>query len=117
MHRLVVTQAAKGAVERILGESAGPATVRLELKTGACSWPSFGLTFGERLEDDSGWKTGNIEWVINRKLLDKSGTITVDYAEGGPGERFSITSDYPLAATCFGCSTCCRNNLVTEKND
>jgi Fe-S cluster assembly iron-binding protein IscA len=114
---VVITQVAKEAVERILGDDSRVATVRLDLKTGACSWPSFGLSFHRKSDNDLVCRTGNIEWVIDRALLEKTGTITIDYVQGEPGERFAITSDYPLAATCFGCSTRCNNNLAEETTE
>jgi Fe-S cluster assembly iron-binding protein IscA len=114
---LIITHAAKEAVERILGKNPGVGTVRLDLKAGACSWPSFGLTFHRKSDHDLVWSTGDIEWVIDRALFEKTGAITIDYVQGESGERFAIASDYRLAATCFGCSTCCKNNLTEEKTE
>ncbi|SEM02402.1 Fe-S cluster assembly iron-binding protein IscA [Syntrophus gentianae] len=111
MGSLVITETAIEAVKRIVGKTKGIITVRLDLQIGSCSWPSFGLSFDNKSANDFVWHTGNIEWVITRALLAKACTIKIDYFQGIQGERFSITSDYPLATTCLGCSTKCRNNL------
>ncbi|HEX2994670.1 MAG TPA: hypothetical protein VHP14_07600, partial [Anaerolineales bacterium] len=68
MGGLVITSEAKEAVDQMIGNKSRVVTVRLDLKPGACSWPSFGLTVHRKLDNDFVCRTGNIEWVIDRTL-------------------------------------------------
>jgi Fe-S cluster assembly iron-binding protein IscA len=115
LRRLLITDRARKAVGQALAGQVGPASIRLSLGTGACSWPSFRLTFDQLENDDFVLREDGVDWVIPQDLRDRCGAISIDHVPDGQGERFSITSELPLAATCLGCSTACRNHLEAQR--
>ena len=86
--------------------------IRLELSPGACSWLSFGLSFDEKKKNDVVFRNGDLAFLIDRTLLKETKPIRIDYAPGTTGAKFSIVSNLNSTATCWGCSTDCKNNFT-----
>ena len=96
----------------IMGEKRLKSPVRLELSPGACSWRSFGLSFGKKKVGDVVYRSGGLTFFLDRALLQDSKPIRIDYAPGTPGAKFSIVSNLSSTATCWGCSTDCKNKFT-----
>jgi len=108
---LRISTAARHAVRRRIGPGRRNLAIRIERRSGACGWVSFGLMMDEPSDEDYACRCGGVRWVVEHALFEQVGPITVDYAPEGEGERFAITSERGLSATCLGCPTRCRNNL------
>ena len=83
--------------------------IRLALSPGGCSWPSFGLSLGKKTANDVVFRTGGLIFLVDNDLLQKSKPIRIDYMPDTPGAKFSIVSNLNSTATCWGCSTDCKN--------
>jgi Fe-S cluster assembly iron-binding protein IscA len=73
---------------------------------------SFGLSFGKKNDNDVVYKSGGLTFLIDKALLQESKPIRIDYADGTPGVKFSISSSLGSTATCWGCSTDCKNDFT-----
>ncbi len=108
-------QISKNAIRfllEIMWEKRLKSPVRLDLSTGACSWLSFGLSFGKKKVNDVEYRSGDLTFLIDGALLQDSKPIRIDYIPDTPGAKFSIVSNLNLAATCWGCSTECKNKFT-----
>jgi len=86
--------------------------IRLELSPGACSWLSFGLSFSKKMVNDAVFRSGVLTFLIDRDLLQEAKPIRIDYAPDTSGAKFSIVSNVRLIASCWGCSTDCKNDFA-----
>jgi Fe-S cluster assembly iron-binding protein IscA len=86
--------------------------IRLELSPGACSWLSLGLSFSKTMVNDAVFRSGGLTFLIDKALLQEAKPIRIDYAPEPSGAKFTIVSNLRLTASCWGCSTDCKNDFT-----
>ena len=104
-----VSENANRFLLEIVGRRRTDCQIRLELSPGGCSWPSFGLSLGEKAANDVEFRTGDLLFLIDNDLLQRTKPIRIYYMPETPGAKFSIVSNLHSTATCWGCSTDCKN--------
>ncbi len=107
-----ISEKASRFLSEILREKRLKFPIRLELSPGACSWLSFGLSFSKEKGNDAVFRSGGLTFLIDRALLQETKPIRIDCAPDTSGAKFSIVSNLRLTASCWGCSTDCKNDFT-----
>ena len=106
---LVVTDAAKDKISRLISDTNGDAySVRIYVSGGGCSGMNYGMTFTETAEardsmmnDDNGFKL-----VVDPFALSFLGGAEVDYVDDGVNSTFVFNNVFQAvggSGTCGGC--------------
>ena len=112
MTEFKISEEASRVLLEIIREKRLNCPIRLELSPGACSWLSFGMSFSEKRENDAVFISVGLTFLIDSLLLQEANSIRIDYSPDTPGAKFSIISNLRLTASCWGCSTDCKNDFT-----
>lgn len=96
------------ATEKLLSylkENNISSSLRVAVMQGGCSGPALGLALDEKKETDESFVFQGLTLLVEKNLLEQSGTISVDYVDAGPRSGFSISSANPLPGAGGGCSS------------
>ncbi len=107
-----INKEASRFLSEILREKRFKCPIRLELSQGACSWLSFGLSLSKKMVNDAVFRSGGLTFLIDKALLQEAKPIRIDYAPEPSGAKFSVVSNMWLTASCWGCSTDCKNDFT-----
>ena len=72
---------------------------------GGCGGPRLALALDEPTETDTVFNEGKFTFVVDKELLETTGSLTIDANARG----FAVTSENPIASSgggCGGCSGC-----------
>jgi hypothetical protein len=62
--------------------------------------------------NDAVFRIGGLTFLIDRALLDEAKPIRIGYAPDTSGAKISIVSNLRFTASCWGCSTDCKNDFT-----
>lgn len=100
-----VTELAQEKLLEYLKVNSITSPVRIALMQGGCSGPALGLALDEAKSDDLVTSFDALTFLVENKLLDVCGSISVDFLESGDRSGFSISSSNPLPGAGGGCSS------------
>ena len=79
--------------------------LRVILMQGGCSGPSLGLALDEEKPLDELFQRQDLTFLVEKKLLQQCGDMTIDYLDAGSRSGFNINSSNPLPGAGSGCSS------------
>ena len=85
---------------RIYFEGKEIAPIRIFLNSAGCAGPSLAMALDEKKDTDAVFTFDGVEYIIDKDLLEKVGTVDIDYA----GSGFCLDSGLKPAGGCAGCS-------------
>lgn len=112
MTNFEISEEASRFLLEIMRKKGLKSSIRLELSPGSCSWLSFGMSFSEKRVNDNLFRSGGLTFLIDGALLQEAKPIRIDYEPDTSGAKFSIVSNLRLTASCWGCSTHCKNDFT-----
>ncbi|WP_321493407.1 IscA/HesB family protein [uncultured Desulfobacter sp.] len=74
--------------------------VRIFLNSGGCGGPSLAMALDEKQETDAVFTFDNVEYIMNKDLLEKASPVDIDFV----GSGFHLESNLKPAGGCMGCS-------------
>lgn len=81
--------------------------LRVALVSMGCAGSSLSLVIDEKKDTDDVSEYGDLTVLIEKDLLEKCGSVTVDYLESGSQAGFTINSANPVGGGgCASCSSC-----------
>ncbi|MCG8553031.1 MAG: IscA/HesB family protein [Desulfobacterales bacterium] len=95
-----VTKPAQEQV-RMYFEGKELAPIRIFLNSGGCGGPSLAMALDEKKETDTVFTFDNIEYIIDKDLLEKASPVDIDFA----GTGFRLDSGLTPTGGCMGCSS------------
>lgn len=99
-----ITPTALENLTSYLQENNVESAVRVALMAGGCSGQALGLALDEAKENDTTFREGSLDFLIEESLLTMCGEIKVDFIQAGSRSGFSITSTNPVGGG--GCGSC-----------
>ncbi len=106
---LVVTDAAKDKISRLINDTNGDASaVRIYVSGGGCSGMNYGMTFTENAEaKDSMMNDGNgFKLVVDPFALSFLGGAEVDYVDDGVNATFVFNNVFQAVGGSGACGGC-----------
>ena len=91
-----VTDSAVNNLKAYLEQNKISSAVRIALMQGGWSGPSLGLALDEPKESDKIFEEGGLQFLVEESLLEKCGSVKVDFMDAGYRSGFSITATNPL---------------------
>jgi Fe-S cluster assembly iron-binding protein IscA len=76
------------------------APIRIFLNSGGCGGPSLAMALDEKKETDAVFTFDDVEYIIDKDLLEKATPVDIDFA----GTGFCLDSGLPQTGGCTGCS-------------
>ncbi|SHO48286.1 IscA/HesB family protein [Desulfopila aestuarii] len=101
---LEVTAEAHDKLTEYFKENNLTSSLRIFLNHGGCSGPTLGLALDEAKAEDERFEQQDLQFLIEKNLLQQCGSITVDYINAGKQSGFSIRPSTPLPGAGGGCS-------------
>nr|WP_320013978.1 IscA/HesB family protein [uncultured Desulfobacter sp.] len=74
--------------------------IRIFLNTAGCGGPSLAMALDEKKETDDVFTFDDVEYIIDKDLLEKAGPVDIDFA----GTGFRLESGLKPTGGCTGCS-------------
>lgn len=74
--------------------------IRIFLNTAGCAGPSLAMALDEKKETDAVFTFDDVEYIMDKDLLEKASPVDIDFAETG----FRLESGLKPAGGCTGCS-------------
>nr|WP_320192116.1 IscA/HesB family protein [uncultured Desulfobacter sp.] len=74
--------------------------IRIFLNSSGCGGPSLAMALDEKKDTDAAFTFDDIEYVIDKDLLEKAGNVDIDFA----GNGFHLDSGLKPTGGCMGCS-------------
>lgn len=106
-HRMFeATDSAVSNLTQYLAQNKIESAVRIALMQGGWSGPSLGLALDESKENDKIFEEGALKFLVEDDLLERCGSIKVDFVEAGYRSGFSITSTNPLGGGSCSSGSC-----------
>lgn len=101
---ITVTNAARKELEAYFTDKERE-TIRVYLAPGGCGGPRLSLALDKPGEDDASFEDGGFTFCINKGLLEKAASVTIDLSEMG----FTVEAAAPLELGGSGgaCGSCC----------
>ncbi len=106
---LVVTDAAKDKISRLINDTNGDASaVRIYVSGGGCSGMNYGMTFTEKAEArDSAMSDGDgFQLVVDPFALSFLGGAEVDYVDDGVNATFVFNNVFQAVGGSGACGGC-----------
>jgi iron-sulfur cluster assembly accessory protein len=97
-----ITDLAASNLRAYLDQNKVDSAIRIALMQGGCSGPSLGLALDEAKASDKVFEEGTLKFLVDGDLLDRCGTVKVDFIDAGYRSGFAITSANSLG-TGGGC--------------
>ena len=99
-----VTKTAQEQV-RLYFEGKEISPIRILLNGDGCGGPSLAMALDEKKESDAVFTFDDVEYIIDKALLEKSSPVDLDFS----GTGFKLESTLEPPAGCKGCGsgTCC----------
>jgi len=74
--------------------------IRIFLNSAGCGGPSLAMALDEKKETDAVFTFDEVEYIMDKNLLEKASPVDVDFA----GTGFRLESALQLGGGCKGCS-------------
>ena len=97
----VVTENAKKELDAFFADK-DKTPVRVFMASGGCSGPRLALALDEQRDNDQIFDEQNLQFCIDRALLEQTRGVTIDAGQMG----FIVESVEPLAGGGDGCASC-----------
>ncbi len=79
--------------------------IRIFLNSAGCGGPSLAMALDEKKETDAVFTFDDVEYIMDKDLLEKAGPVDVDFE--GMGFRLESSLEPPAGCTGCGGGTCC----------
>ncbi len=80
--------------------------IRINFAGSGCSGPSFGITVGDKEEDDIVEQVKDITFLIKPSIFDEFGVFTILSSEENDGRGLSLRPLIEPVSGCGGCTGC-----------
>ncbi len=91
-----ITKAALENLKNYLQQNKIDSPIRIALMQGGCSGATLSLALDTTQETDHSFEQDGLEFLVEKDLLQKCGSLKVDYIDAGYQSGFSITSANPV---------------------
>ena len=97
-----LTDKAVEAIRRLAADKAGEGQLmRLSIKSGGCSGLEYAMEFATPADTDESFRQDDLEYLVDRKSLERLDGSEVDFDDGLTGKGFEIRN--PNAESTCGC--------------
>ena len=101
-HMIQLTERAVQAIRKLATEKARDGQLlRLSIKSGGCSGLEYAMEFAFPEDSDQAFRQGELEYLVDRKSLDRLDGSEIDFDDGLSGKGFEIRN--PNAQSTCGC--------------
>lgn len=81
-------------------------SIRINFAGSGCSGPSFGITVGDKEEDDIVEQVKDITFLIKPDIIEEFGVMTIISTEENDGRGLSLRPLIEPVGGCGGCTGC-----------